>query len=71
MDNPKQVKTVTPALIGMHAKRIQINTTEEMNTLTKLANNLYYQPTYRMCQKFIKIRIVLSYIELSKELKRQ
>ena len=58
-----------PALAGIRAERIQIDATEEFDSLVKLANNLYNEANYRMRQRFFKTGMVLSYLELYKELK--
>ena len=70
IDQFKEAKKSVPALTGIRTERIQIVTTEKMDTLAKLANNLYNEATYRIHQKFFfKSGTVLSYFELREELK--
>ena len=70
IDQFKKAGKAVSALIGMCAERIQMDVTEEMDTLTKLANNLYNEATYRIRQKFFfKSGTGLSYFELREELK--
>ena len=69
MEQSKEAEVAVPTLTGIRAEHIQIDATEEMDKLARLANNLYNEANYRMRQKFFKTMTVLSYFELSKELK--
>ena len=69
MEQSKEAEVAVPTLTGMRAERIQIDATEEMDKLLRLANNLYNEANYRMRQKFFKTGTILSYFELCKELK--
>ena len=69
MEHAGKSEKAVPTLTGMRAERIQIDATEELDSLAMLANNLYNEANYRMRQKFFKNGMVLSYLELYKELK--
>ena len=69
MEHSAKSEEVMATLTGMRAERIQIGATEEIDSLARLANNLYNEANYRMRQKFFKTGMVLSYLELYKELK--
>ena len=63
MEHSEKSEEAMPALTGMRAERIQIDATEEIDRLARLANNLYNEANYRMRQKFFKTGIELSYLE--------
>ena len=48
IEHAGKLEKAVPDRTVMRAKHIQINATEELDSLTRLANNLYHEATYRM-----------------------
>ena len=57
------------AVMELRAERMQIKSSETLDMLARLSNNLYSEASYRMRQQFFKIGTILTYIRLCNEIK--
>ena len=65
----KESEENVSTLTMMHAECVQINTTEEFDSLARLADDLFNKTNYRMRHIFFKVVMVLLYFEPYKEFK--